>query len=85
MGAWTIWRDGQRLNVDLEADGPLSDVDVDAVARALEPELTEDVRQVVLDGPLTREASGSRELLRVIRRLGAFVTRSGKAFTVRSL
>lgn len=85
MNPWEITRRNSRLTVKLSTEADLSEGETEAIARDLEPQLSDVISEVVLDGPMAQVAMGTPALFRVIKRIGGMVTRHGKSFTVRSL
>jgi hypothetical protein len=85
VARWSISRRGERLEVDLDASTPLSAAEIDRLCEAVEPELGEDVREVLLDGASTRDPGSRADILAVIQRVGRLAMRSGKPFSVRPI
>jgi hypothetical protein len=85
VARWNISRRGSRLEVDLALDAPMSQSELDDLCEAVEPELHENVREVVLDGEVTRIPLARSELVRIVRRVGRLALRYGKPFSVRPI
>jgi hypothetical protein len=85
VARWSISRRGSRLEVDLDDEAELSSSELDALCEAVEPELREGVREVVLEGEATRQRVGTIEFLDTIRRIGRLALRHGKSFSVRPI